>query len=128
MASDRTFLATAIYCLHAGRTKTGKRRYFVAKTVGAGALAELPAGFEIVESVNAVVSVRRIDPSARKVPEADLARIRAELANYPGLRRYRAVHQKAARDSADIVCRISLPRGGLRGALAPGHTTSSPVV
>jgi hypothetical protein len=79
-----------VYYLHAGKTKTGKRRYFVAKTIGAGALAELPAGFEIVESINAVVSVRRIDPSARKIPETDLARVRAELAKHPHLRRYRA--------------------------------------
>ncbi len=79
-----------VYYLHAGKTKTGKRRYFVAKTIGDGALAELPAGFEIVESINAVVSVRRIDPSARNVPETDLARVRAELAKHPHLRRYRA--------------------------------------
>lgn len=40
-----------VYYLHAGKTKTGKRRYFVAKTIGAGALAELPAGFEIRPSL-----------------------------------------------------------------------------
>jgi hypothetical protein len=75
---------------HAGKTKTGKRRYFVAKTIGAGARPELPAGFEIVESINAVVSVRRIDPGAHKVPETDLARVRAELAKHSHLRRHRA--------------------------------------
>jgi len=57
-----------VYYLHAGKTKIGKRRYFVVKTIGDGVLAEVPAGFEIVESINAVVSVRRIDPSVRKVP------------------------------------------------------------
>jgi len=34
--------------LHQGKTKTGKPKYYVAKTVGAGALAEMPAGFEFV--------------------------------------------------------------------------------
>jgi hypothetical protein len=41
-----------IYYLHAGTTKTGKPRYFVAKTIGDGALDELPPGFEIVETIN----------------------------------------------------------------------------
>jgi hypothetical protein len=79
-----------VYYLHAGKTKTGKRRYFVAKTVGDGVLDALPAGFEIVESINGVVSVRRIDPDARAVPEADLACVRAELGRHRHLRRYRA--------------------------------------
>ena len=79
-----------VYYLHAEKTKTGKTRYFVTKSISAGVLSELPAGFEIVESINAVVSVRRIDPSAPKVPEADLAHVRAELAKHPRLRWYRA--------------------------------------
>jgi hypothetical protein len=79
-----------VYYLHAGTTKTGKRRYFVAKTVGEGALDELPAGFEIVESINGVVSVRRVDPAAPRVPDLDLARVRAELAKHSHLRRHRA--------------------------------------
>lgn len=79
-----------IYYLHAGKTKTGKRRYFVAKTAGDGVLDALPTGFEIVESINGVVSVRRIDPDARSVPEPDLARLRAELGRHHHLRRYRA--------------------------------------
>ncbi|MEO7735405.1 MAG: hypothetical protein ABIY55_30910 [Kofleriaceae bacterium] len=106
-----------VYYLHAGRTKTGKRRYFVAKTIGAGALAALPAGFEIVESVNAVVSVRRVDPNARKIPETDLARVRAELAKHPRLRRYRADVVKG-----DII--VFEPIGGLSDELARHLTTS----
>jgi len=100
-----------VYYLHAGKTKTGKRRYFVAKTIGAGVLSEVPAGFEMVESVNAVVSVRRIDPSARKVPETDLARVRAELAKHPRLRRYRADVVKG-----EII--VFEPIGGLSDDLA----------
>ncbi|MBA3397211.1 MAG: hypothetical protein H0T89_31585 [Deltaproteobacteria bacterium] len=79
-----------VYYLHAGTTKTGKRRYFVAKTVGKDVLAEVPAGFEIVESINGVVSIRRIDPNARSDPDTDLARVRAELARHAHLRRHRA--------------------------------------
>jgi hypothetical protein len=79
-----------VYYLHTGTTRTGKRRIFVAKTLGEGVLAELPTGFEIVESINGVVSVRRIDRGAPRIPDTDLARVRAELARHLHLRRHRA--------------------------------------
>jgi hypothetical protein len=110
-----------VYYLHAGKTRTGKPRYFVAKTIGAGALAELPAGFEIVENVNAVVSVRRIDPRARKVPETDLAQVRAELAKHPRLRRYRADAVKG-----EII--VFEPVGGLSDELARHLVASLQVI
>ena len=40
------------YYLHSSTTKTGKPRYFAAKDVGAGALTEMPAGYDWSESVN----------------------------------------------------------------------------
>ena len=100
-----------VYYLHEGETKTGKRRWFVAKTVGEGVLFELPEGLEIVESINAVVFVRRIDPSARTVPETDLAQVRGELARHPHLRRHRADTVKG-----EII--VFEPIGGLSDELA----------
>jgi hypothetical protein len=76
------------YYLHEGRTRTGKVRYFVARTVGPGALAAMPAGFEIAESINGVVSVRRADPSQPRVAAADLETVRGEVARHEHLRRY----------------------------------------
>ena len=76
------------YYLHQGRTKTGKVRYFVARTVGEGALEAMPAGFEIAESINGVVSVRRADPSRPQVSVADLETVRAEVARHGHLRRH----------------------------------------
>jgi len=78
------------YYLHAGTTKTGKPRYFVAKTISAGALAVLPAGFEIVESINGVVSVRRVDPEGPTIPAPDLDLVRKELARHQHLGLHRA--------------------------------------
>jgi hypothetical protein len=78
------------YYLHAGTTKTGKPRYFVAKTIGAGALSALPTGFEIVESVNSVVSVRRVDPDAPTIPAPELDLVRNELARHQHLGLHRA--------------------------------------
>lgn len=75
------------YYLHEGRTKTGKARYFVAKGVGDGALRAMPEGFEITESINGVVSVRRADPSRAHAPVGDLEAVRAEVARHAHLRR-----------------------------------------
>ncbi len=105
------------YYPHVGTTKTGKRRYFVAKTVGEGALAALPAGWELVESMNAVVSLRRVDPTAPQVPDTDLARVRAELATHPHLRRHRADIVKGA-----II--VFQPIGGVSDDAARGWLAS----
>ena len=42
----------ATFYLHDGQTKTGKPRYFVAKTIREGALAVMPEGYEFSESIN----------------------------------------------------------------------------
>lgn len=61
------------YYLHEGTTKTGKPRYFFAKTIRERALDNMPEGFEVAESVNAVVSVRRKTAGTSLVPDEDLA-------------------------------------------------------
>ena len=94
------------FYLHAGKTKTGKPRFFVAKNVGAGALDALPAGFEFTESINGVVSVRRIPAGGPVVPPRDLDLARAEVSRHTHLSRYRADVVKG-----EIV--IFEPSGGL---------------
>lgn len=54
------------FFLHEGKTKTGKPRYFFAKTIREGAITEMPAGFEVTESVSAVVSVRPTPRTSRR--------------------------------------------------------------
>ena len=77
------------YYLHEGRTKTGKVRYFVAKTIREGVLSAMPDGFEVAESINGVVSVRKTDLSAARIPEADRALTSGEMAGHAHLRRHR---------------------------------------
>ena len=79
----------ATYYLHKGKTKTGKPRYFVAKTILQGALSVMGEGYEFSESINGVVSVRRVDTSAPQIPDTDLATVRAELARHEHLGRHR---------------------------------------
>lgn len=78
------------YYLHAARTVTGKLRYFVAKTAGEGALAAMPVGYELTESINGVVSVRRIDRHVPQVAQRDVELVRAEVARHDHLRNHRA--------------------------------------
>jgi hypothetical protein len=76
------------YYLHEGKTKTGKPRYFFAKSVGDGALAEMPPGFEVSESINGVVSVRRRTAGAVVVPQSDVKLVEAEVDRHAHLRGY----------------------------------------
>ncbi|MCK5806605.1 MAG: hypothetical protein KAI66_27495 [Lentisphaeria bacterium] len=94
------------FYLHKGQTKTGKPRYFVAKTVRKGAITTMPEGFEFSESINGVVSVRRSTTGKPKIPDTDLAMARAELARHPHLARYRVEETNGA-----IV--VFEPKGGV---------------
>jgi hypothetical protein len=113
------------YYLHEGRTKTGKVRYFVAKTIGVGSLSAMPSGFEFTESINAVVSVRKIDTSAPMIPDIDLAIARAELARHPHLRLHRVeavkgeilVYEPVGGMSLDLIDELSRSLGRSPGFL-----------
>lgn len=64
------------YYLHASRRRDGQVRYTM-KRSDEGALAELPEGYEVVESVNAQVSVRR--PRPRWITEREQQAVQAAL-------------------------------------------------
>jgi hypothetical protein len=70
------------YYLHAGKTKTGKARYFFARDIRDGALAEMPQGFEVAESINGVVSVRRKKVGEVSIPPRDLALVESAISRY----------------------------------------------
>ena len=50
------------YYLHHRQTRAGKDRYVFARTLGAGALDEVPEGYEVQENVNGGVSLAMIRP------------------------------------------------------------------
>jgi hypothetical protein len=123
----------AVYYLHAGTTKTGKTRYFVAKTPGPGSLPELPAGFEFTESINGVVSVSRVDAASSSIPAVDVERVRQEVARHGHLQRHRVELRK---DEILIHepegCRVDLSALGFPAprpaAYAAQHTKYAPVM
>lgn len=84
------------YYLHEGQTKTGKVRYFFARSIREGSLFELPAGREISESINGIVSVRRGQTDDSKIPADDLARVQTEMRRHGHLRHHVAVVERDA--------------------------------
>jgi len=106
------------YYLHEGRTKTGKPRYFVARSIREGALTAMPAGFAFTESINAVVSVaRKTGPELSPLPATDLELVQVELSRHEHLWGH-----KAAPFKGDIV--VYQPLGALAEAAFSGFARS----
>ena len=75
------------YTLCQGTTKTGKPRYYFTPNPGDNALDAIPDGWEISESINAVVSLVRRRP--QQIEDAEVAGVRAALDRHPQGKRYR---------------------------------------
>ncbi len=75
------------YFLCKGVTKTGKPRYYFAKEQKGEPVDEVPQGYEIEESVNAVVSLVKIRP--KLIPYAEWTCVEDALARHPKARNYR---------------------------------------
>ena len=68
------------YFLHCKLTKNGKPRYVFARKVGEGPLNQIPEGFEISESVNGTVSLRRCKP--KQITDLEMEQIERVLRNH----------------------------------------------
>ena len=62
------------YVLHARQRSDGRVAYVLSPTIGAGALAQLPAGYEISENVHGHVGVRKTKPSVIRADEVAAVR------------------------------------------------------
>ena len=75
------------YFLNKGVTKTGKPRYYFAREQKGQPVEEIPAGYEIEESVNAVVSLVKSRPQL--IHPEETANVEAALKKHPKGRDYR---------------------------------------
>jgi hypothetical protein len=75
------------YFLNKGVTKTGKPRYYFAKEQKGESVDEVPQGYEIEESVNAVVSLVKVRP--KLIPYEEWTCVEDALARHPKARDYR---------------------------------------
>jgi hypothetical protein len=78
---DQTFY------LHQRCTRNGKICYRFIGEPGQGGISKIPEGYEIVESVNGVVSLRKIKP--RPITDLELGIVRRVLEKHPHLHRCR---------------------------------------
>jgi hypothetical protein len=75
------------YFLNKGVTKTGKPRYYFAREQKDEPVEEIPAGYEVEESVNAVVSLVKARPQLIRPEES--ASVEAALNKHPKAGNYR---------------------------------------
>lgn len=75
------------YFLNKGVTKTGKPRYYFAREQKDEPVEEIPQGYQIEESVNAIVSLVRARPKLI-LPE-ESACVESSLKRHPKARNYR---------------------------------------
>jgi len=75
------------YFLNKGVTKTGKPRYYFAREQKDAPVEEIPVGYEIEESVNAIVSLVKVRPQLIRPEES--ASVDAALKKHPKAQNYR---------------------------------------
>jgi len=104
--------AGKVYYLHAGTTITGKTKYFFSLKSDGDLVPQIPEGFEIYESPNDQVFLRRILP--RLISDEEVALVEREVSKLKTVARSR-VDRKAEVLSVYVVERQSAPPifGGL---------------
>jgi hypothetical protein len=75
------------YFLNKGVTKTGKPRYWFAREPKGEPVTEIPSGYEIEESVNAIVSLVKARP--QMIPPEEVESVKTQLERHPKARNYR---------------------------------------
>ncbi len=87
MAISYTNRKGTTYYLYQGETKTGKVRYYFSPTLKGKEIEQIPAGYEISESVNGVVSLIKTRP--RLIPSEEVALVKEVLDRHPQKENYR---------------------------------------
>jgi hypothetical protein len=103
------------YYLCRGVAKSGKPRYYFARTPWDEPVAELPEGHIISESVNGVVSLTKARPS--QILPAEVAAVEAELRKHPKGHRYRVdakqnrltIYERSSPDVEETLALLKLP-------------------
>jgi hypothetical protein len=104
--------------LHALPGRAGTTQYTL-KRPKEGALAELPAGYEVVENVNGQASIRRVRP--RQITAEEEAEVRSKLAQHR-LERYRL----EVKDAQITIFEPDRDPDGFWGAMCCGAVAKRP--
>ncbi|HEX9369962.1 MAG TPA: hypothetical protein VF897_03120 [Roseiflexaceae bacterium] len=101
-----------IYYLCQSTTRTGKPRYYFARSPKDAPVEQVPEGFRISESANGLVSIERDRPS--QILPAEVAAVEAVIARHPKPRDY---HVGVKRDRIEISERLGPDTDELARAL-----------
>ena len=102
-----------VYCLHVGRGKSGKPKYFFSTEPKGSLVDSIPEGFEIYEDIRGQVFLRRKQP--KLITDEELAMVKEALKRHAAEWRYRVeVKQTAitiheAPDNTAIFESLALP-------------------
>jgi hypothetical protein len=114
------------YYLCRGTTKTGQPRYYFAREIKGEPVEEIPAGYQISESVNGIVSLVKDRPS-QILPE-EIKAVEAAIARHPKAHNYRVsakhnrldIYERVGPDAEDLMAALSregLLNSGLAGRI-----------
>lgn len=96
-----------------GVTKTGKARYYFSREQKGDPVDEIPAGYEITESVNGVVSLSKVRP--KELLDDEISTVKAAMEKHPEGHRYRVdikskvitIYEPVGADLRDMVAMFS---------------------
>lgn len=97
------------YFLCKGMTKTGKTRYFFSREQKGEPVEEIPTGYEIVESVNGVVSLAKIRP--KLIDPSEIAAVEGALQQHPEAKQYKVnvrhdmieIYERVGADLTEVI-------------------------
>lgn len=101
------------YYLCQGVTKTGKPRYYFSREQKDNPVDEIPAGYEIAESVNGIVSLSKARPKLLQDDEVNT--VRTAIEKHPEGRKYRVdikskeitIYEQVGPDMRDLAVMLS---------------------
>jgi hypothetical protein len=114
------------YYLCRGVTKTGKPRYYFAREIKGEPVEEIPAGYEISESVNGIVSLVKARPA--QIRPEEIEAVEGAIGRHPKPNNYRVnvkpdrieIYERVGPDANDLVDALAqegLLRAGLTGRI-----------
>ena len=101
------------YYLHQGVTKTGKPRYYFSRDENGNLVDEIPAGYEISESINGIVSLVKLRP--KKILPAEVKIIEKAIKRHKQSSDYRVnvrvdeieIYERVGPNPAELIARLS---------------------
>jgi len=123
------------YYLCQAITKTGKSRYYFAREPKATPVEKIPAGYQVEESVNGIVSLVKAHPQL--ISAEELASVEIGLKKHPQGHKYRAaiknnqiiIYESQGSDFAEVLAQMGwIPSESLDDKFSERYAQYSPIM